>query len=313
MMDHAEIETRPDADNGAEATALQPVVGPVPPPLALTQGLVDADARSALATVDRRIAFYTEVRNRSVKLTLPQDWSDHSGKPYLGATGAERLKPLWGIYIRNLRIEPTLDEVRRHLRLGEHVSVQIIGTAGSRVTGEESEFLGGRSSDDPFFADQKGGIEEGVDPEDLVKAAVSNFEVNAITRLLGLRGLSWADLEPHGINAERSKAAGGGRASYRQGGQTASSSKLADMAAEIRQGLEAVFGGQALQSLKALSSFKAQDGSTKSIDTWAGLERASEKWVGSVLGKVRTEVETWTKQGRPAPKVPMEAQQTTPF
>lgn len=308
-MDHAEIETRPDADNGAEATALQPVVGSVPPPLALTQGLVDADARSALATVDRRIAFYTEVRNRSVKLTLPQDWSDHSGKPYLGATGAERLKPLWGIYIRNLRIEPTLDEVRRHLRLGEHVSVQIIGTAGSRVTGEESEFLGGRSSDDPFFADQKGGIEEGVDPEDLVKAAVSNFEVNAITRLLGLRGLSWADLEPHGINAERSKAAGGGRASYRQGGQTASGAKTSGLAQEIRSGLEAIYGEDALPALRALSGFKASDGSTKSLQTWVELERASEKWLGSILGKVRTECAEWEKRGKPAPKNPLKPDQ----
>ena len=266
------------------------VVDPAPSasPLALTKGLVDADAQRALATVDRRIAFYTQVRARSVKLTLPQDWVDQNGKPYLMGSGTERLKALWGIYVKpGLRISPDMAEVRRALKSREHVTVTVIGTAGSAVTGEESEFVGARSSDDAFFSDRRGGVET-VDPADLVKAAVTNFEVQAITRLLGFRGMTWADLEEYGIRQDQAA-----KVTYRPGGETQAAAAVTGAAAEIREKLEAMSGEHALEQLYILTKFQGKDGQEQGIKSWGQLAKSSEKWVQRTLEKVRREHETW--------------------
>jgi len=275
---------------GESEALTQTTSPPSSAPLALTAALVDQNAARALAAVDARIQFYTEVRNRTVRLTLPTDWTDHDGSPYLGSYGVERLKPLWGIYIKQLLIEPSLDEVRARLRRGEHVSVQVIGLAGSRVTGEESEFLGGRSSDDGWFSERSGGI-AALDPEDLVKAAISNFEVNAITRLLGLRGMTWEELAKYGI--ERAKARS---VTYRAGGAARSDEVRDPMIGEIRAGLEKVHGPNAVEALKILTRFTAKDGTVNQVESWEKLSHVSDKWLSRILDKVRIEVEGWETQ-----------------
>jgi hypothetical protein len=289
------------ADPTMEDPALVPTTTP---PLGLTTGLIDLDLKRASAAVESRIAFYKGCRDMSLRLTLPADWIDFAGKPYLQASGVERLKALWGIYIRNLRIEPALDEVRRRLRAGEHVSVQVLALAGSRVTGEESEFVGGRSSDDAFFSEQPGGLQS-LDPADLVKAALSNLEVNAITRLLGLRGLTWADLGRQEIAKGE-----GAQVSYRQPGPPKRDRETASLARTIRDGLEAVHGGDALQALALLSEFRGRDGGKRSLTSWEQLERASEKYLQILAKKVDAEVASWQARGQPARTVPLE---TEPF
>ena len=272
-------------------------------PLALTHGLVDTDSAKALAAVDQRIAFYNEIRKRTVKLTLPQDWVDMGGKPYLQGQGVQRLKQPWGLYFRDVRIEPTLEETRTRLRRGEHVSVEVIGMAGSRVTGEESVFLGGRSSDDGFFADRKGGIEQ-LDAEDLRKAAITNWEVRAGTDLLGLRGLTWADLERFGF-----KRGEGGTVSYRQSGESTGATSRKPIVNEIKSGLEIAFGPKALDALKTLTTFKSEkDGKMVSMSSWEALDKASDKWLYRILADVKKEVAAWQQtqeaaKAEPQPKL----------
>lgn len=270
-------------------------------PMALTQGLVDMDSAKALAAVDQRIAFYNKIRKRTVKLTLPQDWVDMGGKPYLQGQGMQRLKQPWGLYFKDVRIEPTLDETRTRLRQGKHVSVEVIGVAGSRVTGEESVFLGGRSSDDGFFSERKGGI-EALDAEDLRKAAITNWEVRAGTDLLGLRGLTWADLERFGF-----KRGEGGTVKYRKSGEASGHPERKRLSAEIKTGLEIAFGSKALEALKTLTMWKDDGGKTHSVSSWENLDKISDKWLHKILGDVRREVSTWeqmqAEKAEPQPKL----------
>jgi len=288
-----------DVIEGTTLVAAPAPVDPVGAPLALTRGLVDTDAAKALAAVDRRIEFIKEVRARTVRLTLPQDWVDMGGKPYLEAQGLQRIKQPWGLYYRDLRLEPSLRETREELRAGRHVTVEVIGTAGSRITGEESVFLGGRSSEDGFFSDRKGGI-EAMDAEDLRKSAVTNWEVRAMTDLLGLRGLTWEDLKRFGITASGAAT----RVAYAESGATKGDDSRAAMAAEIKAGLEQVHGAHAPEALYLLSKFPGKDGVEQGLKTWEALGKASEKWQARLVEKVRAEVAGHAAKPAPAAGVP---------
>jgi hypothetical protein len=65
-------------------------------------------------------------------------------------------------------------------------SYKVTGTVGSRVIGIEMDVIGGRNANDAFFSAQGK-----LDLLDVQKAAYSNFLVNAVTRILGMRGLTW--------------------------------------------------------------------------------------------------------------------------
>jgi hypothetical protein len=254
------------------------------PPLAITRDLPITDAVLAGRMVDQRVTFFRSIREKTVALTYAQDWVDFEGKPYLQASGAERLTPLWGIYIQNIRMEPNLEETRRRLRAGEHVSVEVTAVAGSRVTGERSEFVGGRSSDDGWFADRRGGIQT-LDPEDLRKAAYSNLEVNVVMRLLGLRGLTWTDLAQYGIT----KGGAGGAATFKKSGSTEGQEKRKGLAEEIRGALVAQHGDTpaALSALWQASHFKDEKGVDVGLHSWADLQNASERWLLRINEKLR--------------------------
>lgn len=254
------------------------------PPLAIMRGVATMDLAVANRLVEQRLAFFRNIREKTVALTYAQDWVDFEGKPYLQATGVERLTPLWGIYIQDIRMEPSLEETRRRLRAGEHVSVECVAVAGSHVTGERSEFIGGRSSDDPWFSERRGGI-EALDPEDLRKAAYSNLEVQVVMRLLGLRGLTWDDLAQYGITRQGA----GGAATFKKPGGTEGTERRKVIAESIRAALVAQHGDTpaALDALYRASAFQNDKGEEIGLKTWAALQEASERWLMKIAEKTR--------------------------
>jgi hypothetical protein len=324
VSDHPETPNPPEPSEALSPPPRERPLPATPPPLSLTAGLIDIDVGRAQAAVNARIQFYAATRDMSLKLTLPSDWMDFGGNPYLTASGAERLKALWGVYIRGLQITPAMDEVRRRLRAGEHVSVQVVATAGSRVTGEESEFVGGRSSEDGWLSERQGGLME-VDPADLIKAAMSNLEVQAVTRLLGLRGLTWEDLAKQGIpratrgvrfrgqapptpaprpevpTTEASPPAGPVAPDPNGPNGPPNARTRAEATRWIRVSLEAIHGRHALEALKLLTRFKGQDGRERSIDSWDALGRVGDKWLANLTKKIEAEVKSWEQRGRPEP------------
>lgn len=159
-----------------------------------------ADEIDSLAVI-KRVEAITKAIDGAVKVSLQRtnssDWVSMGGKFYLQASGCQKIRSVWGIYFRDKQV------VREDYTDGGY-AYYVTGLIGSqlldRFYGKEItvEADGGRSSKDPFFA--KGSREP--DPQDVRKAAVSNFEARAIASFLGLKNFTSQDLVNNGIKLD---------------------------------------------------------------------------------------------------------------
>jgi len=153
---------------------------------------------ATLAELERAVANYQKLVGIALRLTVEGDWSNQNGKPYLEATGCEKVKTPFGVDWYGL-------ELTKHDR-GDYYFIQIKGRTRCRLLGGvEIEVMGTRASNDKFFC-MRGGVllpMEEVDEPDVMKSALSNFIVNAVTRSIGLRGLTWEQLEAAGLKKEK--------------------------------------------------------------------------------------------------------------
>ena len=147
---------------------------------------------------ERRIDAVVKIKQMALKVTNANDWNDQGGKPYLQVSGAEKVANLFNI---SWRIdEPSVDaETDGHFT---YTFRGIFSIPGRSISAE-----GSRGSKDPFFkkydwikiegkADKK--VEKpisAIDRRDVRMAALTNLLGNGITRLLGIRNLSYVDLE----------------------------------------------------------------------------------------------------------------------
>lgn len=155
---------------------------------------ISDDSLLAVAeAAEKRIDAMVKIKRLSLKMTNPSDWTDQGGKPYLQVSGAEKIGRLFGI---SWRIdEPTVDHEE-----GGHFGYTYKGyfTLG----GVTIEVIGTRSSKDPFFKKYRDGAElppAAIDKGDVKKAAYTNLLGSGITRILGLRNLTWEELQAAGI------------------------------------------------------------------------------------------------------------------
>jgi hypothetical protein len=145
---------------------------------------------------EKRIDAMVRIKQLSLKMTNPHDWTDQGGKPYLQVSGSEKIGRLFGISWR-------IDEPVVENEEGGHFGYTYKGyfTLG----GVTIEVIGTRSSKDPFFNKYKDGKElppSAIDKGDVKKAAYTNLLGSGITRILGLRNLTWAELETAGITKD---------------------------------------------------------------------------------------------------------------
>lgn len=142
---------------------------------------------------EKRVEAMTKIKRMALKLTNRHDWVDQDGKPYLQSSGAEKVARLFGISWRIS--EPTIENLE-----GGHYIVTYTGEFS--LAGATIEAVGTRSSKDGFFkkyryADGKRVGElpaSEIDRGDVKKSAYSNLLGNGITRLLGIRNLTYEDL-----------------------------------------------------------------------------------------------------------------------
>lgn len=142
---------------------------------------------------ERRVDAVNRIKKLSLRVTNHQDWTDQGGKPYLQVSGSEKVARLFGISWR-------LDEAVREEHPDGHFSYTMKGyfSMGSA----EIEVVGTRSSSDPFFGgskDRPKPVSE-IDRNDVKKGAMTNCIGNGISRLLGIRNLTWEELEEAGIS-----------------------------------------------------------------------------------------------------------------
>jgi len=119
----------------------------------------------------------------------------------LGASGCEKLMPLFGISLCNTTSEKKFSEDDK----GKLYIYKFKGTFSWQ--GGSIEAIGACSSRDKFFAwDGKAqeykALSE-VDEPNILKAAYSNMLMNGVTRLLGIRNLTWEQLKGFGIDPNK--------------------------------------------------------------------------------------------------------------
>jgi len=147
------------------------------------------------ANAEKRIDAVLKIKRVALKVTNAMDWVDQRDKPYLMASGAEKIAGLFNISWRLLSPEPVLE-------------VESDGNYTYTYSGEFSMGMrnvhceGSRSSRDKFFTqyDYDGGgkkeklVGERDNKRDVKMAAYTNLLGNGITRILGIRNLTYADL-----------------------------------------------------------------------------------------------------------------------
>lgn len=161
--------------------------------------ILDDTLVSLAEQAEKRINAMNKIKQVSLKLTNRHDWTDQGGKPYLQVSGAEKIARMFGISWR-------ISEPEKEFTEGGHYSFTYKGYFS--LAGATIEVIGTRSSKDGFFKkydysqkDENGkGIKtelpaSEIDTGDVKKAAYTNCIGNGIVRLLGLRNLTYEDLE----------------------------------------------------------------------------------------------------------------------
>lgn len=169
---------------------------------ALADDTLIAVAKMAEARIDAVI----KIKQLALKVTNPRDWSDQNGNPYLQVSGSEKVANLFNVSWSFLTPEPLYEEGP-----DGHYTYTFQGRFS--MGGRSIEVEGSRSSKDSFFKQNKYAedgkktektIDERDNKRDVKMAALTNMLGNGITRLLGIRNLTWDDLEKFaGIKKEQ--------------------------------------------------------------------------------------------------------------
>ena len=146
---------------------------------------------------EARIEAVIKIKQLALKVTNARDWTDQQGNPYLQVSGSEKIANLFNISWGFLTAEPLYEEDP-----DGHYTYTFKGRFS--MGGRSIEIEGSRSSRDSFFKqnlyEEKKFVREKTVAErdnkrDVKMAALTNLLGNGITRLLGIRNLTWEDLE----------------------------------------------------------------------------------------------------------------------
>lgn len=150
---------------------------------------------------EQRVNQLQRILETSLKVTNSQDWIDQQGKPYLMGSGAEKIARLFGLRIKDVKSDKrNSQDEKGSFYFYVYTGVVEMGTGKDSI-----EAVGTCSSKDQFFA-KKGGVLKPlseIDETNIMKAAYTNMVVNGITRLLGLRNLTWEQLQKAGLNTDK--------------------------------------------------------------------------------------------------------------
>ncbi|MBT9166759.1 MAG: hypothetical protein DDT19_00083 [Syntrophomonadaceae bacterium] len=242
--------------------------------------VLPGDSLIAMADMaEKRVAAMVRIKQAALAITSPNDWIDQNGKPYLSASGSEKIARLFGISWR-------IDEPEFVKEEDGHFSYSYKGYFS--VWGATIEAIGSRGSKDPFFSKAHGKdippLE--IDRNDVKKAAYTNLLGNGITRILGLRGLTWDDLKA--TNIDKSKV---DRVEYEKKEMSEEAKelrkKIGDMLLEMAGGDKEKAG----ELLSEYTAFTAKDGSIVLGKT--SLADLTEKAMKPTYGRVKKAYEAW--------------------
>ena len=146
---------------------------------------------------EQRIEAIKKIKAVALALTNANDWVDQQGKPYLQASGSEKIAGAFDVSWEFLTLEPAYEEDP-----DGHYTYTYHGKFS--MAGRTIHVDGSRSSNDGFFKQYtypegqervEKPVNERTNKRDVKMAALTNLLGNGITRLLGIRNLTYADLE----------------------------------------------------------------------------------------------------------------------
>lgn len=236
--------------------------------------------------LETQVENYKKIIGITIRLTNANDWVDQNGKPYLQSSGAEKIAVPFKVSLTNKqRIKHERTDEKGSYYFYEYKCV-----AKSELLGRSIEAEGFRSVRDPFFS-KKGGqvipISE-ITESDIMLAAYSNMTMNAITRLIGIRNLTWDILEDSGIkkgsvsSIKYDKEISGADLTDEE------KTKLSAMLDKIGDWLLMLNNGdkdQAAKQLEKLTVFKGRDGNMVKGKT--SLRDLSPKQIPVIYGRVQ--------------------------
>ena len=247
---------------------------------------VEEGIELAIARAEKQVEILQKILAIAIRRTTHYDWVDQQGKPYLTASGAEKLMPLFGVNLTNLTYEKRFSTDDK----GQYYIYYYRGTFSWK--GGSIEAIGACSSRDKFFAWDSNAktfkpLSE-VDETNIMKAAYSNLLVNGITRLLGIRNLSWEQLQ--GLGIDKGKVA---RVEY--GTKQATQDETKKQNAIGRMCLEMADGdkNKAVRCLKTLTGFTAKDG--KEVEGVTSVKKLTGVRLNIAYKNIKQEYENWKK------------------
>ena len=231
---------------------------------------------------EKRVKAIKRIKIAALAVTSVHDWVDQNGKPYLSVSGAEKIARLFGISWR-------IDEPELVTEGDGHFSYTYKGyfTLGSTTI----EAIGSRGSKDGFFSKSHGEDipPSEIDRNDVRKAAYTNLLGNGITRMLGLRGLTWDEVKGAGI--DQSKIS---KIDYKKKEMKKDVKELRDKIGSMLMEIARDDKEEASKLLEEITSFVAKDG--KEVKGKKSLADLSEKAMPVTYGKVKEEYKKWKEQ-----------------
>jgi hypothetical protein len=262
-------------------------------------------AKQAEARIDAVI----KIKQIALKVTNANDWCDQDGKPYLEASGSEKVANVFNISWRFLRPEPAYEE-----EPDGHYTYTYSGEFC--LAGRTIEVEGSRSSKDGFFKQNvwnngtktEKDVRDRDNKRDVKMAALTNLLGNGITRILGIRNLTYADLEKFaGIKKEEVKGV-----KYNKAGDKADKTDMKapqeknksaeapkDLRAEVNRMAEEMIQDEQVRAdyiIEKTTYDYMSNGEKKHFTGTTDLTKISDKAMAVLYGKIKKDYEGWLEQ-----------------
>lgn len=164
----------------------------------------EEDLENAIKKAERMETLVRKIKTLAIKQTNSHDWVDMQGKPYLQSSGAEKIARMFGISWRICEGYPKKETMQ-----DEKGSYYIYSYKGEFVMGGKSiEIIGTCSQRDKLFGkDSKAenGLKPAseIDETNVIKKANTNMIVRGITTILGIRNLTWDEVNNGGVDQKQ--------------------------------------------------------------------------------------------------------------
>lgn len=256
-----------------------------------------------ISVAQKRLGTVPQLVELSLKVTNYRDWTLQDGSPYLGHSGAEKVARLFGVKISNVAVTKELTEDTE----GKFYIYIVTGKCALPGDMDSIEAIGTCSQRDSFFSKSGGKRKDSnqIDETNIMKAAYSNFVVNGITHLLGLRNLTIEQLEEAGVDLSKVLQVGFKKDTQKIDKTLKEDSKklrkrIDDMATQMAGGDEE----EKKKILKASSCFTVKDDEGKDVEKFIDDIKylTSAKWIKSTYGRMKKSY----KEAYPSEALPFE-------